>query len=76
MFNELANEPTRWALWLPVALGGGIAIYFRLPREPPHWVGLAVLVAALATAACLRGPAVGLAIAVGLAVGACGFTAA
>jgi competence protein ComEC len=27
-------ERERWALWLPVALAGGVAIYFGLPAEP------------------------------------------
>jgi competence protein ComEC len=30
----LLAERDRWALWLPVALGTGIAIYFALPSEP------------------------------------------
>jgi competence protein ComEC len=29
-------------LWLPVALGLGIAIYFELPAEPPMWLGPAL----------------------------------
>ena len=28
----LDAERSRWMLWLPVALGLGIAIYFELPR--------------------------------------------
>jgi competence protein ComEC len=30
-----AAERDRWALWLPVLFGGGIAGYFALPSEPP-----------------------------------------
>lgn len=26
-------EPDRWILWLPVALGTGIGLYFALPYE-------------------------------------------
>lgn len=34
----LAEERERWALWLPVFLGSGIALYFALPAEPaPFW---------------------------------------
>ena len=28
-------EQDRWTLWLPVAFGAGIAVYFGLPDEPP-----------------------------------------
>lgn len=30
----LVAERERWVLWLPVALGAGIAFYFGLAREP------------------------------------------
>ncbi|MFT5540025.1 MAG: competence protein ComEC [Alphaproteobacteria bacterium] len=32
-------ERARWALWLPVAFGAGIAVYFALPVEPPAGPG-------------------------------------
>ena len=35
----LEEERRRWLLWLPVALGSGIALLFALPREPPLWAG-------------------------------------
>ena len=35
-----------WILWMPVALGAGIALYFGLPEEPPKLAGLTVLGAA------------------------------
>ncbi len=42
----LHAERDRWALWLPVVLGTGIATYFVLPVEPPSWAGgLGVLAA-------------------------------
>jgi competence protein ComEC len=43
-------ERHRWPLWLPVALGAGIALYFAAPTEPPVWAGwgAAVLFAAFA----------------------------
>jgi competence protein ComEC len=41
--RRLEAERDRWALWLPVALGGGIAVYFDLPVEPPLWVGGAIV---------------------------------
>lgn len=42
--ETLAAERERWALWLPVAFGLGIGLYFALPREPPPFAGwIAVL---------------------------------
>ncbi len=35
----LVAERERWVLWLPVALGAGIALYFGLAREPAGWIG-------------------------------------
>lgn len=40
-------ERDRWILWLPVALGAGIGLYFGLPYEPPMFAGFAVLAAFL-----------------------------
>ncbi|MCW5748584.1 MAG: ComEC/Rec2 family competence protein [Alphaproteobacteria bacterium] len=53
--QRLDAERDRWGLWLPVALGGGIALYFELSFEPPLWVGpllagLGLLLAWLGTA--------------------------
>ncbi len=61
LMAALAAERERWALWAPVALALGIALYFSLPREPPSWAGalaLAVGVAALAAAWRRGGPVV------------------
>ncbi|MBN9545809.1 MAG: ComEC/Rec2 family competence protein [Alphaproteobacteria bacterium] len=46
------EERHRWPLWLPVALGAGMALYFAAPVEPPPWAGWAALAlfAALAAA--------------------------
>ncbi|WP_119418386.1 ComEC/Rec2 family competence protein [Desertibaculum subflavum] len=38
--ERLAAERERWALWMPVAIGLGIGLYFALPSEPPRQVGL------------------------------------
>jgi competence protein ComEC len=45
-----AAERDRWFLWLPVAMGVGIGLYFELSREPPLWpaVALAAILAAFA----------------------------
>lgn len=67
-------ERSRWALWLPIGLGLGIALYFLLPREPPDWSGAAAIAVALAGAVAGRGA--GRAAAVCALVCAIGFTAA
>ena len=52
LVGEFLAERERWALWLPVALGFGIGIYFALPLEPPLWLGAACAAAfALASVA-------------------------
>jgi len=43
----LAAEQQRWFLWLPVAFGLGIAVYFQLPGEPPLLACLLPLPAAV-----------------------------
>lgn len=48
ILRQLDAERGRWMLWLPVAMGLGIAIYFALPSEPPMWLGPALAVAGLA----------------------------
>ena len=40
-------EGERWTLWLPVALGAGVALYFALPVEPPASLAWPFLIAAL-----------------------------
>ena len=44
--GQLLAERERWLLWLPVALGLGIGLYFALPLEPPLWLGPALLLVA------------------------------
>ncbi|MGQ0675332.1 MAG: hypothetical protein ACT4N4_04505, partial [Rhodospirillales bacterium] len=43
-------EREQWALWLPVAAGLGIALYFSLPSEPPGWAGPALALLGVAAA--------------------------
>ncbi len=47
LLRRLEAERDRWILWLPVALGAGIALYFELPLEPPLWVAFATIGAGL-----------------------------
>ena len=74
----LATEvaPGRLMPWLPVAFGGGVAIYFTADREPAWWaaVALAVVTAAIAVAAHRRPIAFPLTLA--LAAVAAGFATA
>ncbi|MFO1080724.1 MAG: ComEC/Rec2 family competence protein [Reyranellaceae bacterium] len=50
LLATLEAERGRWILWLPVALGLGIACYFELPIEPAPWAGpLAACIALVAT---------------------------
>lgn len=39
---QVLSERDRWVLWLPVALGAGVALYFQLPFVVPFWAALAV----------------------------------
>lgn len=54
----LAAERERWALWVPVLFGFGIAGYFALPWEPPLWWGPVVAIAAAIGLWCMRGRSV------------------
>ena len=49
--DQVVADRERWALWLPVALGSGVAAYFALPIEPRPWAGavLTLLAAAFLT---------------------------
>lgn len=74
-------ERPRWPLWLPVAFGAGIGLYFALPAEPPVWSGAAGLAAAAGVAwSCRHVPGArgtaGLLTAILVAFGAAGFSAA
>lgn len=51
---RLEAERERIGLWLPVALGAGIAAWFALPAQL-HWIGLLLLLAAGVLAGLLAG---------------------
>jgi competence protein ComEC len=53
VISRLEAEAGRLALWLPVALGAGVLLYFAPRFEPPWWWGLAGLLP-LALAVWLR----------------------
>jgi competence protein ComEC len=46
--RQLEAEQERWFLWLPVAFGAGIALYFALPSEPAIAAAVLPVAAALA----------------------------
>jgi competence protein ComEC len=71
---SLIAERERWALWLPVCLGVGIALYFALPAEPPLWLGLAALAIPIIVSAISRHRPAVLMAAVMMAAVAGGFT--
>jgi len=67
-----AEDRPRLILWLPVAFGAGIALYFSLDHEPAAWPAAVVLFLA-ATIALLRWPRTEALATVAVAVAAAGF---
>ena len=51
MRRQAEADRLRWPLWLPVALAGGIGLYFALPFEPPWGWAVAAGGLTLATGA-------------------------
>ena len=47
LLERLLEERERWFLWLPVAVGCGVALYFSLSVEPPPWLATGLLLIAL-----------------------------
>jgi competence protein ComEC len=74
--DRLIAERDRWALWVPVVMGVGVAIYFDLPAEPSAAVGLALLTGSIALLVALRRVPAGRAFGVALFALAGGFAAA
>lgn len=61
LWSAFIAERDRWVLWLPVALGLGISIYFALPEEPAWFIGpmaLAVTLAGLTATGRGAGPVI------------------
>ena len=73
ILDQLDAERSRWMLWLPVALGLGIAIYFELPSEPALWLGPALAAAALVLVFFAPAGSLARAVAIGLVAAAVGF---
>ncbi len=73
VLEQLDAERGRWMLWLPVAMGLGIAIYYELPSEPALWLSPAVAAACLVAATLSPGGSLPRAFAIGAAAAAIGF---
>jgi competence protein ComEC len=73
--ENLLAERDRWALWLPVAMGTGVAVYFALPFEPAAWPAIAALASAVAGLVLLRRRPVARLILLGLGAMVLGFAA-
>ncbi|MGH6870997.1 MAG: ComEC/Rec2 family competence protein [Rhizomicrobium sp.] len=57
LVRSFLAERERWALWLPVALGAGVGLYFALPVEPSFGLGAAIGIAGvLCGGAAVLGP--------------------
>ncbi|WP_421998502.1 ComEC/Rec2 family competence protein [Reyranella sp.] len=66
-------ERGRWMLWLPVAMGLGIAVYFELPAEPAAWMGPGAALAAVVLAILAPPGSLARALAIGLVAASVGF---
>src|SRR5690606_28466979 len=68
--------PGRPILWLPIAFGSGIILYFTAAHEPFWWAGLGLTSALAAAAIARRASVIGFPLLVALAAIAAGFTTA
>lgn len=73
ILQQLDAERGRWMLWLPVAMGLGIAVYFELSSEPALWLGPALCGASLVAAFLAPAGSLARALAVGAAAASAGF---
>jgi competence protein ComEC len=73
ILDQLDAERSRWMLWLPVAMGLGIAVYFELPSEPALWLGPLLAIASLALTFFVPTGSLARAVAIGLVAAAIGF---
>lgn len=76
LWSVLLQQRDRWVLWVPVALGLGVGIYFSLAVEPPLWLGPLALLLAVAAVAPFRANKALLLIALPFFLVALGFAAA
>jgi competence protein ComEC len=72
ILDQLDAERSRWMLWLPVAMGLGIAVYFELPSEPALWLGPVLAAGALVLVFLARSGSLARALALGVVAAAFG----
>ncbi len=72
ILEQLDAERSRWMLWLPVAMGLGIAVYFELPSEPALWLGPALAAGAFLLVFLSQAGSLARALAIGVMVAALG----
>ncbi len=60
-------------LWLPVAMGLGIAVYFELPVEPALWLGPAIVASGIVGAFLASAGGYGRAVSIGVVAAGVGF---
>jgi len=73
ILEQFDAERGRWMLWLPVAMGLGIAVYYELPSEPVVWLGPGMAASALVLVLLAPAGSLARAAAVGLVAGSVGF---
>ncbi len=76
LVQRLIAERERWALWIPAAVGLGVAIYFSLPAEPSLPIGAALVVVSAVLLVLLRRITIGRVFLIALLAASCGFAAA
>ena len=72
ILGQFDAERSRWMLWLPVAMGLGIAVYFELPTEPALWLGPALAGGAFVLVFLAPAGSLARAVAIGLVAAAVG----
>jgi competence protein ComEC len=70
-----ADQRRLWPVWLSVAFGTGVAVYFALPVEPVIWIGAVALAIGVGACWLLRGRDPSLAACILLSAMAAGFLA-
>ncbi len=76
LLEILGEERDRLTLWLPVAFGAGIGLYFALMAEPAFWAGPVLAAAAIVGAIMGRQNLAGVILGIGLAATGLGLTVA
>lgn len=74
--ERFAAERYRWANWVPVLMGAGIAAYFALPAEPALWTGPAIVACLGVLLVLLRRSPAGLLLSLALLAAGVGYMAA